>query len=156
MQTLNRAQRRQLERTAGREPIPHVETGRPLAQGPTVTPWLNSMLPRVVPSNWAVVETPGDRRGVTYQHAFGLTVRVSGAVRHDGNRWVYLHTWHIGRALSLEDFDEVKRLILGPDVLAVALVPAAGATLPPGTVLITACLDKRIFPPGVGPDAEYR
>lgn len=137
------------------EPSRIIAPSSSLRLRPTATPWLNRMVPHVLPPSWRERDDDGDRLGVTYTSTSGLSVRVSGGTRSDLCRWVYLDISRLDRDPSDGDVTEARDLVLGRSVPALQSVPADFTAVPRHHKLVVVNVDRPAFPPAIKPTDEY-
>lgn len=128
--------------------------GPALRLEPTARDWVNRSLPRVMPHGWSEVREERDRDGVVYRNAFGLEVRISGAVRKDGRRWLYIAARRPDRDPDTSDLRLALDLFVQRGVTGLHCVVEPG-TWAPHVEVVMICVDGPSVPPGVGANAEF-
>lgn len=77
---------------------------------------------RVIPSGWNI-EEKADEGVMYFNKDRGLLVIVSGDTERDGKRWIHFSASHRARIPTWEELVELKEIFLGPETLAIQVVP---------------------------------
>jgi len=110
-----------------------------VALGQTVKP---EWLPKTLPTTWAPIEFRLD--GTAFKNIIkGLVVIVSLAEEQDGKRWLHVSCAKKNKLPSWDDLKEVKDIFIGPDKLAVQVLPPASRfiNINPYCLHLWMCLD---------------
>lgn len=131
----------------------------------TAIPWLDDVLPDVLPKGWYVLEQRDD--GVAFvkedllvkpvanarfgalAHVAGLGVLVTGITGADGNRWIQCSVSFRQRMPNWQELHEIRRLFFGPNANLSICLPPEGLEkqmLIPNLVHMFGCLDRRSLP----------
>lgn len=102
--------------------------------------------PRILPPAWTLVDL--HEFGAAYRSAFGLAVIYSVCRELDGRRWLHVSMSRVNRLPSWTDVREVKDTFIGPDRVALQVLPREADYINqhPFCLHLWHCLDGDVTP----------
>jgi hypothetical protein len=101
----------------------------------------------VLPVGWERLRSPLGPEVEVYG-GFNKTVIISQEIQRDNQRWLHVSVSRQDRIPDYEELQEIKRVFVGPDKLALQVFPPAEehVNIHPRCLHLWSCLDSRPVP----------